>query len=99
MNIINAKTTLITITGVFLAGVALGGLLVIYAPPVFDTPELFNIKGKYTVRCDKPDGTREVIEEVSVWEGNKGTMHYVNLADRKTIKLGNECILYNIGLL
>ena len=80
-------------------GVVLGSVTTYHIPPMYDTPELFNIKGKYTVRCDNPDGTREVIDEVSVWEGSKGTLHYVNLDDRKTIKLGNECIMYNIGLL
>ncbi len=80
-------------------GVVLGVVIQSYLPPMYDTPELFNIKGKYTVRCDNPDGTREVIDEVSVWEGSKGTLHYVNLDGRKPIELGNECIMYNIGLL
>ena len=80
-------------------GVVLGAVIQSYIPPMYDTPELFNIKGKYTVRCDNPDGTREVIDEVSVWEGSKGTLHYVNLDGRKPIELGNECILYNIGIL
>jgi len=82
-----------------IVGVVLGSGATHYLPPMYNTPELFNIKGKYTARCDNPDGTRVVIDEVSVWEGSKGTLHYVNLDGRKPIELGNECILYNIGIL
>ncbi len=99
IDIKTVKTKVLYISiGIILGGVLsqVGGLKSI---PLYDTPELFNIKGKYTVRCDYPDGTREVIDEVSVWEGSKGTLHYVNLDGRKPIELGNECIMYNIGLL
>ena len=82
-----------------IVGVVLGSGATHYLPPMYNTPELFNVKGKYTARCDKPDGTSEVIKEMSVWEGDKGSVHYVNLKNRQTIKLGNECILYNIGIL
>ena len=92
------KTITNAVVGVTV-GVLLGATLSSHLPLNIDSnPELFNIKGKYTVRCDNPDGTREVIDEVSVWEGSKGTLHYVNLDGRKPIELGNECILYNIGL-
>ncbi len=99
IDIKTVKTKVLYISiGIILGGVLsqVGGLKSI---PLYDTPELFNVKGKYTVRCDKPDGTSEVIKRVSVWEGDKGTTHYVNLKDKQTIKLGNECILYNIGML
>jgi hypothetical protein len=83
-----------TIIGVT-AGVLLGTILSTYLPlNNYDNPELFTLKGKYKAKCE----LKGIVGEVSVWEGDKGGVHYVHLKDRTLIELGNNCVLYRVGV-